>query len=39
MAHFFSKPYVSGYWPTIAARYAQSFQAFANDLLARMERK
>jgi hypothetical protein len=37
MAHFFSKPYVRGYWPTIAGRYARSFQAFANDLLARTQ--
>jgi hypothetical protein len=37
MAHFFSKPYVRGYWPTIAARYARSFQAFANDLVATMK--
>jgi hypothetical protein len=37
MAHFFSKPYVRGYWPTIAGRYARSFQAFAHDLLATME--
>ncbi len=33
MAHFFSKPYVRGYWPTIAGRYARSFQAFADDFL------
>ena len=39
MAHFFSKPYVRGYWPTIAGRFARSFQAFANDLLAKMEPK
>jgi hypothetical protein len=35
MAHYFSKSYVRSYWPTIAGRYARSFQAFANDLLAR----
>jgi hypothetical protein len=39
MAHFFSKPYVRGYWLTIAERYARSFQAFAKDLLAKMEPK
>jgi hypothetical protein len=39
MAHFFSKPYVRGYWPTIAGRYARSLQAFANDLVAKMEPK
>lgn len=35
MTHFFSKPYVRGYWPTIAVRFASSFQAFANELVAR----
>jgi hypothetical protein len=35
MAHFFSKPYVRGYWPTIAGRYARSFRAFADDLIAK----
>jgi hypothetical protein len=35
MAHFFSKPYVRGYWPTIASRFARSFQTFAADLLAK----
>lgn len=33
MAHFFSKVYVRGYWPTIASRYAESFQRFANALV------
>jgi hypothetical protein len=32
MAHFFSKPYVRGYWPVVADRYARSFLGFANDL-------
>jgi hypothetical protein len=36
MIHFFSKLYVRGYWTTVAGRYAQSFQAFANDLVARI---
>ena len=34
MAHFYAKPYVSGYWNTVAGRYAKSFQSFANDLVA-----
>ena len=34
MVHFFSKAYVQGYWNTVAGRYAKSFQAFANDLVA-----
>jgi hypothetical protein len=37
LAHFLSKPYVRGYWRTIAGRYARSFQAFANDLVAKTE--
>ncbi len=37
MARFFSKPYVRGDWLTVAGRYARRFQAFANDLLAKME--
>ena len=37
MTHFFSKPYVRGYWPTIAGRYAQSFRSFANDLVTQTE--
>lgn len=39
MVHFFSKPYVRGYWNTVAGRYARSFQTFANDLVAKMEPK
>jgi hypothetical protein len=34
MIHFFSKPYVRGYWNTVAGRYAKSFQTFAHDLIA-----
>jgi hypothetical protein len=34
MIHFFSKPYVRGYWNIVAGRYAKSFQTFANDLVA-----
>jgi hypothetical protein len=30
MVHFFSKPYVRGYWPTIAERYARSFRDFVS---------
>jgi hypothetical protein len=37
MAHFFGKPYVRGYWPTIAGRFAKSFQAYANNLLAKTQ--
>jgi len=39
MVHFFSKPYVWGYWNTVAGRYARSFQTFANDLVARIVSK
>jgi len=39
MAHFFNKPYARGYWPTIAARFARSFQTFVNDLLAKTQSK
>lgn len=31
LLHFFSKPYVRGYWKTVAQRYAKSFQALANE--------
>ena len=34
MIHYFGKPYVRGYWNTVAGRYARSFQTFANDLVA-----
>jgi len=36
MVHFFGKPYVRGYWNTVAGRCARSFQTFANDLFARI---
>jgi hypothetical protein len=39
MVHFFSKPYVRGYWNTVAERYARSFQTFAQDLVARIDSK
>ena len=39
MAHFFSKAYVRGYWNTVTGRYAKSFKAFANDLVARIGAK
>jgi hypothetical protein len=29
-----SKPYVKGYWPVTRARYARSFQVFADGLMA-----
>lgn len=35
--HFFRKPYVRGYWNTVANRYAKSFQTLANDLVRRLE--
>ena len=34
MDHFFSKPYVRGYWKIVALRYAKSFQTFANGRVA-----
>jgi len=37
MAHFFSKPYVRGYWPTVAGRFARSFRTFADDLIAKTQ--
>jgi hypothetical protein len=36
MTHFFSKPYVRGYWPTVSVRYAKSFQLFAAELVAQL---
>jgi len=39
MVHFFGKPYVQGYWSTVARRYAGTFQAFANDLITRIASK
>jgi hypothetical protein len=39
MVHFFRKPYVQGYWKTIAERYAKSFQGLVNELIEKMERK
>ena len=39
MAHFFAKPYVVGYWRTVAGRFARSFESFANQLLHHAERK
>jgi hypothetical protein len=35
LAHFFSKPYVRGYWPTVAGRYARSFRAFGDVPIAK----
>jgi hypothetical protein len=37
MTHFFSKPYVRGYWKTTASRYAKTFQAFAAGLVTALE--
>jgi hypothetical protein len=35
MVHFFSKPYVRGYWTTVDVRFAKSFQTFIYELLAK----
>ena len=37
LLHFFKKPYVRGYWRTVATRYARSFQALADELVGKME--
>lgn len=37
LIHFFQKPYVRGYWITVARRYAKSFQAIANELVEKIE--
>jgi len=34
LAHFFSKPYVRGYWQTTRERYSRRFQALADELVA-----
>ncbi len=34
MAHFFSKPYVRGYWHATRRRYARSFQDFTEGVIA-----
>ena len=39
MTHFFSKPYVRGYWPTISDRFAKSFQTYADDLVSKLAAK
>lgn len=39
MIHFFRKPYVQGYWKTIAERYAKGFQSLVKELVEKMERK
>ena len=39
LIHFFRKPYVRGYWRTIAGRYAKSFQAVVNELVVKLESK
>lgn len=36
MEHFFKKPYVRTYWQLAAHRYAQSFQEFAAEVIARL---
>jgi hypothetical protein len=37
LLHFLRKPYVRGYWNTVAGRYARSFRALVDDLVARIE--
>ena len=37
LIHHFSKPYVRGYWKTIARRYTKGFQSLVNELVARIE--
>lgn len=37
MAHFFSKPYVRGYWKTVARRYPKGYRAFADALVEKLE--
>lgn len=39
MLHFFRKPYVQGYWKTIAERYARSFQSLVTQLIENMQPK
>jgi hypothetical protein len=39
MIHFFRKPYVQGYWKTIAERYAKSFQSLVKELIENMQPK
>ena len=39
LIHFFQKPYVRGYWKSVATRYAKSFQILANDLVGKMDTK
>src|SRR5262245_27897528 len=36
MAHFFGKPYVQGYWKSVAQRYSNDFRVFVNALIERM---
>jgi hypothetical protein len=37
LLHFLGKPYVRGYWRTVSARYAKSFQALANGIVDKIE--
>jgi hypothetical protein len=34
MAHFFAKPYVRGYWPTVQERFAKGFRMHVQELMA-----
>lgn len=36
LIHFLRKPYVQGYWQTVAGRYASSFQAIVNEHVQKM---
>ena len=37
MTHLFRKPYVRGYWKTVAGRYSKGFQTLANQLVTKLE--
>jgi hypothetical protein len=39
LIHFLSKPYVRGYWQSVADRYAKSFQKVVNELVKQIESK
>ena len=39
MIHFFSKPYVSGYWKVVCQRYAMSYRTMVNEMLSKQNGK
>jgi len=39
LLHFLRKPYVQGYWKTVAERYAKSFQSLVMELIENMQPK